>query len=98
MLLEFGDVKEGCFEVKEDVKCLTNVRAARMFPFCRYLKIGRLSEFFGVFWKANEGRTAEYHGQQKCLDSFQQTNLPSSLPKPSHYPVSRLPGDEVLPR
>lgn len=40
MLLEFGDVKEGYFEVKEDVKCLTKVRAARMFPFCRYLKIG----------------------------------------------------------
>jgi len=32
-LFEPGDVKEGYFEVKEDVKCLTNVRAARMFPF-----------------------------------------------------------------
>ena len=40
---EPGDVKEGYFEVKDDVKCLTNVRAARMFPFWRYLNIRRLS-------------------------------------------------------
>lgn len=32
-LFEPGDVNEGYFEVKEDVKCLMNVRAARMFPF-----------------------------------------------------------------
>ena len=38
-VFEPGDVKEGCFEVKEDVKCLMNVRAARMFPFCRYLVV-----------------------------------------------------------
>jgi len=37
-LLELGDVKDGYFEVKEDVKCLMNVRAARTFPFWRYLK------------------------------------------------------------
>jgi hypothetical protein len=36
-VFEPGDVKEGYFEVKEDVKCLMNVRAARMFPFWRYL-------------------------------------------------------------
>jgi hypothetical protein len=38
-VFEPGDVKEGYFEVKEDVKCLMNVRAARMFPFCRYLVV-----------------------------------------------------------
>jgi len=32
-LLEPWVVKEGYFEVKEDAKCLINVRAARMFPF-----------------------------------------------------------------
>ena len=32
-LLEPDDAKEGYFEVKVDVKCLINVRAARMFPF-----------------------------------------------------------------
>jgi hypothetical protein len=30
---ELEDMKEGYFEVREDVKCLMNVRAARMFPF-----------------------------------------------------------------
>ena len=43
-LFEAEDIKEGYFEVKEEVKCLMNVRAARMFPFWRYLKTGRLSE------------------------------------------------------
>ena len=38
-LLEPVDVKEGYFEVNEDVKCLINVRAARMFPFWRFLGI-----------------------------------------------------------
>ena len=38
-LLEPGDAKAGYLEMKEDVKCLINVRAARTFPFWRYLKI-----------------------------------------------------------
>jgi hypothetical protein len=42
-----GDTKEGYFEVKEDVKCLMNVRAARMFPFWRFLKILGVEIFGG---------------------------------------------------
>ena len=43
-LLEPVDVKEGYFEVNEDVNCLMNVRAARMFPFWRFLEIRGLNE------------------------------------------------------
>ena len=44
-VFEPGEVKEGCFEAKEDVKCLMNVRAARIFPFWRCLKIERSNGF-----------------------------------------------------
>lgn len=47
-VLGSGDVKVGYFEVKERVKCLMNVRAARMFPFWRYLKILGVMTFGGL--------------------------------------------------
>ena len=93
-VLEPGDVKDGCFEVKEDVKCLTKVRAARMFPFWRCL---RKSEF-GIFRRMSKIRTGVPHEEQNGPGSFQKTNLPSSQPTPSHYPVFQRPRDEVRPR
>jgi len=97
-VLEPGDVKEGYFEVKEDVKCLMNVRAARMFPFCRDLEVGRLSGYFCSFWRMKQRHTGVYREERNDLDSFRQTNLPSSQPKPSRCPVSQPPKDEVRPR
>ena len=43
-------------------------------------------------------RTGGRREERKDLDSFRQTNLPSSQPEPSHYPASQRPTDEVLPR
>ena len=93
---EPADVKEGYFEVKEDVKCLTNVRAARIFPFWRYLKFEKLSGF-DVLRSTNKGHTGVHREERNDLDSSQKTNLPSSRPKPSRYPVSQRPRGEVRP-
>jgi len=92
--LEPGVMKEGYFEVKEDVKCLMNVRAARIFPFWRYLEFEKLS---GSGVRRTKKRTGVYHEERNDLGSFQQTSLPSSQPKLSHYPASQQPRDEVLP-
>ena len=43
-------------------------------------------------------RTGERREERKDLDSFRQTNLPSSQPEPSHCPASQRPTGEVRPR
>lgn len=48
--------------------------------------------------EGRDERTAVYREERNVLGSSRQTNLPSSQPKPSHYPASLLPKDEVRPR
>lgn len=96
-VLEPGDKNEGYFEVNEDVKCVINVRAARMFPFWRHLKIGGLGGY-GFTKRGNQGRTGEYREEQNGLDSCRKTNPPSFQLKPSHYPVYQRPKGGVRPR
>jgi len=43
-------------------------------------------------------RTAVYREERNDLGSLRQTNPPTSRPKPSRCPVSRLLKDEVRPR